>query len=122
MKISCQILFDKEHGTLLRTLEPVSFSINGKEYTVPVGFISDGMSIPRLYWRFLSPPINGVTLVPSIIHDWLYKNHICTRREADIWYYHALRFNGYPRWKAGLVFIGVRIGGYPHWGGLDNDR
>lgn len=113
--ISCDILFDEERGTLLRTLEPVSFDIAGRVYTVPVGFVSDGMSVPRFLWRFLSPPIYGATLVPSICHDYAYLKAVCTRRQADAWYYHALRFNGYPRWRCALTYIGVRIFGRSHW-------
>ena len=114
-KISCQILFDKEQGTLIRTLEPIPFELDGKQYTVPAGFLSDGMSVPRLFWRLISPPINAATLVPSIKHDWLYKEHICPRIVADVLYAVELEASGFPRWKCVLVYIGVSIGGGRHW-------
>jgi len=114
--INCQILFDSRHGTLIRTEEAIFFTIHDRTVIIPRGYISDGMSVPRLLWRLLSPPINGETLIPSIIHDWLYDSLYCSRFEADLHYYHDLLANGFPKWKAVLTFIGVRLFGGSHRG------
>ncbi|MBR4674192.1 MAG: DUF1353 domain-containing protein [Victivallales bacterium] len=95
--------------------EPLEFDFNGTTYTIPAGFKSDGMSVPRFLWSVISPQIDAVTLEPSIIHDFLYSEKICTREEADEWYYEALLKNGYQRIKAKLVYAGIRLFGKSHW-------
>ena len=114
--IACQMLFDAKRGTLIRIEEPIFFKIHDRTVIIPRGYISDGMSVPRILWRLLSPPIYGETLIPSIIHDWMYDSMYCSRSEADEYYYNGLRANGYPKWKAVLTYIGVRLFGGSHWG------
>ncbi len=107
-----------EDGNLVILAEtPIRFTYQGVPYTVPADFRSDGASVPRFFWRLLSPPVDPKTLVPSIVHDYLYKNKIGTRKGADLWYRDALIENGYPRWKAELTYWGLRVGGASHWGG-----
>ena len=114
--IDCQIQFDTQRGTLIRTLEPLFFRVHDRTVIIPRGYISDGMSVPRALWRLLSPPVYGETLIPSIIHDWMYDSLYCSRREADLYYYHGLLANGYPQWKSILTYIGVRLFGASHYG------
>jgi hypothetical protein len=38
--------------------------------TVPVGFVTDFASIPRVFWSLLRP--DGVYTYPAIVHDFLY--------------------------------------------------
>ncbi|HIE98682.1 MAG TPA: DUF1353 domain-containing protein, partial [Fuerstia sp.] len=38
---------------------------------VPAGFVSDGASIPRLFWAIIGPPIGSSHLLPAIVHDYL---------------------------------------------------
>lgn len=95
---------------------PFLFCADDCVYIVETGYTSDGMSVPRCLWSVISPPYNPVTLFPSIAHDWLYDNHVMTRKEADIWYRDALILNGYPKWKARLVYRVVQRFGQSHWG------
>ncbi len=85
-------------------------------YIVEEGYRSNGMSVPQCLWSIISPQYSPITLFPSICHDWLYDNHLMTREEADQWYYDALIENGYPKWKAKLVYKAVRKYGESHWG------
>ena len=110
-----QILTDEERGDIIRLVTPIRFEYNGQQCEVPAGYDSDGMSVPRFFWRSLSPKINHKTLVPSVIHDWMYEAKICTRKEADEFYYENLIRNGFGKIKSWLVYIGVRMGGGSHW-------
>lgn len=101
--------------TCLRLLEPLRFECGGEEHEVPAGFVSDGMSVPRFFWRLLSPPVDGRTLRASVVHDYLYSTGIVSRAEADRLYRAMLIGDGYPAWKARAVWIGVRIGGKSHY-------
>lgn len=39
--------------------------------TVPKGYLSDGMSIPRLLQPFIGEPFEGNTLKAALVHDYL---------------------------------------------------
>ena len=119
--------------TAITLVSPLEFTLPPRKplwllprrFTVPAGYVSDGASVPRLFWRLLSPPIDPVTLAPSIIHDWLYDNawrYDLTRLECDRWYRDALVANGYPLWKANLTYIGIRLVGWRHWQTERNPR
>lgn len=100
-------IFEADGMTRVRLLEPLP--------PVPAGYVSDGMSIPRLFWRLLSPPVDGRTLGPCIRHDWRYGAGEPSRAEADRLLREELIGNGYPRRKAWCVWLGVRIGGAKHF-------
>lgn len=110
-----QILTDPERGDIIRLVTPIKFEYKGVKYEIPAGYDSDGMSVPRMFWRVLSPKINAKTLISSIVHDWMYSEKICSRKETDEFYYENLVKNGFGKVKSYLVYIGVRIGGGSHW-------
>lgn len=103
-------------GKVITTLDDVWFTYNGARLCVPAGYQSDGASVPRFLWRLLSPCIDPLTLVPSIVHDYLYEWRLGTRYEADEWYVNSLDGIGYPVWKCILTFIGIRLFGGSHYG------
>lgn len=101
-----------------RLLRPLHVRLPTGMVTVPRGYLSDGASVPRILWRLLSPPIDPVTLTPSIVHDWLYDHGAeigMSRLEADAWYADALYRNGYAAWRCWLTFLGTRLGGVGRW-------
>lgn len=63
----------------------------------------------------------------ATIHDWLYSGHpitlpdgslkVLSRKEADEVFYRALRDEGIARWRAGIFYVGVRLGGARHFEG-----
>jgi len=85
---------------------------------VPVGFITDGASIPKIL-SFIGSSFNGRYVLPAIIHDYLYsktssfikKNNI-SRLKADIIFLDMMLEYGVKKWKAYLFFISVRIFGW----------
>lgn len=106
--LTAPLSFDMQTATMERPLHVM----------IPAGYVSDGASVPRFFWRLLSPPVDPVTLAPSIAHDWLYDNAArlgLDRADCDSWYCDALQDNGYPIWKCLLTYIGVRIFGSRHW-------
>lgn len=107
---------DPEMGDVLILTEPWEFTTSkGEHYTIPAGYTSDGMSVPRFFYRVLSARVDPRTSGPSIVHDFRYENHIGTRAECDADYRSDLIANGFPRVKAYLVWTGVRIGGRSHY-------
>jgi hypothetical protein len=54
---------------------------NLRAVTVPVGFVTDFASIPRVFWSMLRP--DGNYTHPAIVHDYLYWTQTGPREEAD---------------------------------------
>ena len=75
--------------TKFKTLEEIQFVFDGKVLVIPAGFISDGMSVPRLLWGFISPQINAQTLHQSICHDFLFEYQYGFWK-ANWWYFKSL--------------------------------
>lgn len=51
--------------------------------TVEAGFEFDGASIPRALWRLCGHPQECPRLAAALAHDWLYRAHVCSRKDAD---------------------------------------
>ncbi|MBQ4646403.1 MAG: DUF1353 domain-containing protein [Candidatus Gastranaerophilales bacterium] len=43
-------------------------------FTIPNGYIWDGATIPRVFWRLIGPKTDQRFLIPSLIHDVLCEN------------------------------------------------
>ena len=113
MKI--EVKENKDKSKTIITLEDYWFNFKDKTIRIPAGYRSDGASVPRIFWGLLSPPIDPITLEPSVAHDFLYDIKIAPRREIDYWYIMELSNNGYPDWKCILTLIGIRAGGRMHY-------
>lgn len=114
LSIPCEIM-DEDGSLVLRVLHDFDLSPYGIDAVIPGGYESDGMSVPRFFWRWVGARVGGRTLAPSIVHDYLYETKIMARSEADEWYRRALVANGYPRGKARAVWLGLRAFGWSHW-------
>lgn len=51
----------------------------------------------------------------AALHDWLYRARIMPRAPADAVFRRALRADGIARWRAALMWAGVRVGGGWAW-------
>lgn len=97
---------------------------------VPAGYVFDGASIPRLFWRVIGGPW-GPYRDAAAVHDYLYSDgHLAfpdqpdadgkrrpgiTRQEADDIFYRIMLEVGISRFKASLMRRAVRIGGRKAW-------
>lgn len=106
---------EKDGDLICVVAEDFSLAPWGLNVTIQKGFRSDGMSVPRFFWRSVGPRIAPKTIGPSIAHDYLYSVHVIGRSAADRWYREVLIGNGYSRIRAYEVWLGVRIGGGSHW-------
>ncbi|KAF1072694.1 MAG: hypothetical protein GAK45_00129 [Pseudomonas citronellolis] len=52
----------------------------------------------------------------ATIHDQLYTIAQLPRRDCDAVFYRALRAEGVARWRAWIMYAGVRLGGASHYG------
>ena len=78
---------------------------------VPAGTLTDGASIPRLFWPVLDPL--GPYFQAAVIHDFLYSpaNHAYTRLQADFLFKEAM-YNSQLDWpRRELIYRAVRLFG-----------
>lgn len=83
---------------------------------VPANYLTDGASVPRLFWSLL-PPL-GAYGQAAVLHDYLCENltvvrngapGVITRVQADNAFKNAMKALDVPRWKRNVMFIVVAI-------------
>ncbi len=98
----------KSRGRIHRPL--VYRSSEGGKYVVPVDYLTDFASIPRLLWSFL-PPMGSYTKA-AVIHDHAVEMQRAKgepRKPVDVLFYNAMRDEGTPRALASLIYYAVRF-------------
>jgi len=90
----------------------------GTEYSkdfvhVATGFVTDFASVPSFLWWWL--PSWGRYGKAAVLHDHIYQTHCKTRKEADDIFLEAMLVSGTKRWKAKIMFWGVRLFGFLAW-------
>lgn len=93
-------------------------STDDKYVVVPKGFLTDGASVPRVFWSIFPPW--GVYGQAAIIHDYLLETKRLTRdgnspppellpQEIDKIFYGAMKVAGTPVWKRSLIYAAVYL-------------
>lgn len=77
----------------------------------PAGFVTDLCSKPQLALAFMGDNEQDA----SVPHDYVYNTHSVPRDVADRMLYEACVLDGTPKWRASLIYAGVRVGGGSHW-------
>lgn len=81
--------------------------------TVPVGFVTDFASIPRLLWSSL--PRDGDYVWAAVVHDYLYWEQRTTRDEADDVLNAAMEDLRVSTADRLAIYKGVQFGGASSW-------
>jgi hypothetical protein len=82
---------------------------------VPMGFVTDFASVPRLFWTALPP--DGDYTYAAILHDYLYWNQATDKATADLVLKAAMEDFGVSAAQAFAVYNGVKVGGQSAWDG-----
>ena len=80
---------------------------------VPATFRMDFASIPRIFWGILHP--TGLYGKAAVIHDWLYRKQMSSRKEADDIFLEGMLVLNVPKWKAYTMYAAVRAFGWNAW-------
>lgn len=100
-----------------RVTTPIPF----KGGEVPVGFTSDGITLPLPTLKWVVDP-QGKALKAAIIHDWCYLVQGMSRKEADILFKETMVANGVNKVRAQLMYLGVRVFGKWYWDELSQAK
>lgn len=95
--------------------------------TVPKGYVTDGASVPRLFWSLTGIHPDGLIRAPALIHDFIYDHrgrlpwgsqhdvelqqvirHVWTRKEADKLFAVMMRDAGMSKIRRRLAYLAVR--------------
>lgn len=81
---------------------------------VPVGFITNFASVPRIFWFIISPiDEHGKA---AVIHDFCYYiGYNASKKRCDDIFREALQVLKCSKWKIFFMYWSVRIFGYNTW-------
>ena len=102
---------NEDDWQLLSSLKYYSLILD-RELVVPMGFVTDFASVPRLpiiYWF-----TGGKANAPAVLHDWFYRTgtESVSRAQADAVLKEAMEARGYWYASSWMMYLGVRVGGY----------
>lgn len=96
---------------------------DGTGWIIPVGFTTDGASVPRFLW-WLYPPFGDDYEASAVLHDYIYqcaelfpgddRGHI-GRGAGDALFREAMEADGFRASGRAVVYRGVRAGGWKAW-------
>lgn len=81
--------------------------------TVPVGFITDFASVPKIFWSILPP--NGIYGKSTVIHDYLYYSGIYSKSKSDEIFLESMGVLKVPDWQKYTMYRAVKYFGYAAW-------
>lgn len=94
----------KPEGDQVGKFQPVS---------VPIGFVTDFASIPRVFWSLLRP--DGDYTHPAIVHDWMYWHQGTDRDTADEIFRLGMQAFSIDSVTIATIYNAVRLGGGSSW-------
>ena len=101
---------DLPDGRTRKLLEPLIFiCASGMVLTVPKGFESDGASVPKVFQNIVSRW--GKHGSAAVLHDYLYKCGVFSKRECDVLFLDAMLISGVWKIRAYSMYYAVAGGG-----------
>ena len=112
-RFATPLIVSEAEGSRWQLYAPLAYVHSLFEIVVPVGFDTDFASVPRLLWPLLPP--QGRHSKAAVVHDWLYRHRVASRGISDRIFYDAMIDSGVKRWRAYLMWLGLRVGGWVAW-------
>lgn len=83
--------------------------ILGRHVVVPVGFSTDGASVPKIIWWLYHPL--GKYFRAAVIHDWFCVTQKIDYITAAKVFREAMQVCGVGKWRRNKMYWAVRLGG-----------
>jgi len=109
-------IYDEEEGVrLYYSCEPLVFDMGGDACLVPPLFLSDGLSIPRLFRSIFSKSPSYI--YAGIAHDYCYRilPKKMTRKQADKLFLKLMKGYGVGFFTRRAIYRAVRLGARKSW-------
>ena len=103
----------KTKETQCITLREETYTTPFGTFIVPKGFVSDGASMPRFFWRFIGHPFAMDYLREAVLHDYFYRTQHIRRKLADKIFFNLLK-NHLP-FRSRLIYWSLRLFGWIAW-------
>lgn len=89
-------------------------TVKGKKHTILIkkGFVFDGASIPRFFWRTIGHPLQYPIVIAALPHDGIYAAELFDRSTCDWIFLELLQQMKVSWFKRNIIWIAVRGGGY----------
>ena len=108
-------------GDKWQMVEPLDYRTEDGEFIrVPVGFVHDLASVPRVLNIFFRK--HGHHTNAAILHDWGYykKGHVAkgvklSRSKVDKLFLEAMKASGVGYFQRKMMYYAVRLGGFVAW-------
>jgi len=103
----------QEDGRTVKMSQDCTVMVRGHKITIKKGFPSDFASVPRIFWRVFPPW--GKYSPAAIVHDWLYRKGLLTRKESDLCFLHGMKKLAVPAFTRWAMYRAVRYGAWGVW-------
>lgn len=119
-------LIQRPHTRELELAHAWGMRVGAVSYIAPAGMLTDGASIPRVFWRLIDPPMYSLLFMGAIIHDAAYGGILrasnsesdwlpIEKTEADELLEIIGGWNGFPAWKCRAAWRAVHHFGQGPW-------
>ena len=99
-----------------KLVKPISYTTNkGKEWIVPIGFLTDGASIPKIAWSIVGSPLTGRYTKAAVVHDQFYALVNVKRSYADKIFLEAMKELKVGWLKRKTMYWAVRLYSWTIW-------
>lgn len=112
---------DEDDGNW-RLIAPLVYKsdVAGQTFIVPADFVTNFASVPRI--PVIYELAGDTSSAAATVHDYLYSTHIVTREVADAVLREASALTAVPWWRRQMMWAGVRVFGWTHWGTAATDE
>ena len=115
-KVKAEWLTGDESERRMKLLEDFTYvDPKGKRWTAPKGYVTDGASIPKVFWSIIGAPFDGQYREAAVIHDEYCDSKTEPWKDVHRIFYYANRAAGVSEIKAKILYTAVRVAG-PKWG------
>jgi hypothetical protein len=90
-------------------VEPLVYECSQGTFIVPADFDTDFASVPQIFWSLISPW--GRHMKAAVVHDFLYRTHKTSRKQADDIFYFMMKESGVSWWRRQTIYRSVRAFG-----------
>ena len=108
---SGKTVLERIDSTVYELKSSLSFENEKYKVTIKSGLMTDGASIPKIFWSIIGCPLNGKYVGSALIHDGLYASHILSKEESDLLFLDMMKDNGVAKWRRKLMYYAVKYFG-----------